>query len=117
MVLPIFYPFLKIEQFFSQYILVLTEIVGIFFHSVVEGFVVVDGFVDCLFVLAEIFLVYLTKIIKITIDTFIGLFVFEFDIIEKFVVSSYLFIDLFEVGLYLFYFASDGFTLCLFHIN
>ena len=117
MVLHIFNPFLKIEQFFSEYILVLAEVVSIFFHSVVEGFIVVDGFIDCLFVLAEIFLIYLTEIIKIAIDTFVGLFVFKFDIIEKFVIGSYLFVDWFKVGLYLFDFASDRFALCLFHIN
>ena len=95
----IIYPFLKIVQLFSKIILVFTQVMGIFFDSLKQCLVVIDGLIYCFFVFIQILLVDLSEVIQISIDTFISLFIFKFDIIKKFQVSCDLFIDSFEIGL------------------
>ena len=107
--------FLQVEQFFSEDVLIITEIIAIFLYTIEEGFIVGDRFVNGLFVFVQIFFIDLFQVVKISIDTFIGLRIFKFDIVEKFHIGGYFFIDWLEKALNLVNFASDGLSLCLFH--
>lgn len=80
-------------------ILVITEVMCILLDPLEECFIVVDRLIHALFVFVEVSLIYVLKVIQITMNTLIGLFVFEFDVIEQLFVASYLLSYDFEVCL------------------
>ena len=113
----VLYSFLQIEHFLSQHVLIFTQVVGIFFYSAEESFIVVYWLVDCLVIFVQIFFIDLAEVIEIPVDAFIGLFVLQFDIVEQFGVGCDLLFNSFEENLYFLYFVLYGLALSLFHNN
>ena len=83
-------------QLSSETDLIFLEIVGILLHSLEQRFIVQDGFVHAFGIFVKIALVDKFEIVKIAVDTFIGLLIFKFDVIKEFKIIGDFLVDWFE---------------------
>lgn len=72
---------------------------GIFFDSLEQSLVIVDGFINIFLILDEVFLVYFPEVVQVSMNCLVRLLVLQFNIIEQFHVGSYFLIDFLEIGL------------------
>jgi hypothetical protein len=67
-------------------ILVITEVLRVFFYSLEEGLIVVDGLVDTFLVLVEVVLVDELEVVQVAVDAFVRLLVLQLDVVEQLLV-------------------------------
>lgn len=105
--------FLKQQQFFSKVVLVITEILCIFFHSLKQCLIVIDRLINAFFIFIEVVFIDKFEVIQISMNTFVCLFVLQLDVIEEFLVCCDFFTDNLEICFNPLYPASYVLTLSL----
>jgi hypothetical protein len=105
--------FLKQQQFFSKVVLVITEILCIFLHSLKQCLIVVDRLINAFFILIEVVFVDKFEVIQISMNTFVCLLVLQLDIIEEFLVCCDFLTNNLEIWFNALYPASHVLTLSL----
>lgn len=70
------------HQSLPHMVLILSQVLRIFLHSLVQRLVVTNRFIHVFLVLIEIRLVDEPKVVEITVDGLVGLLVLELDVVE-----------------------------------